>query len=142
MISFFDTNVLVSAAESSHRHHDRAFRCLEHATRPTAYCGVHTLAEVYATLTRLPVRPPLRPEQCLVFIEELTERLTVVSLTAAEYLTTIRRAADAGLAGGIIYDALLLACARKCGADVIYTFNTDHFTRIAPDLADRIQAPG
>jgi len=41
----------------------------------------------------------------------------------------------------MIYDALLLACARKCGADVIYTFNTDHFVRIAPDLAERIQAP-
>jgi predicted nucleic acid-binding protein len=46
-----------------------------------------------------------------------------------------------GPAGGIIYDALLLACARKCKADRIYTFNERHFTRIAPDVAVRIQAP-
>jgi predicted nucleic acid-binding protein len=44
--------------------------------------------------------------------------------------------------GERIYDALLLACARKSGADVIYTFNSRHFIRVAPDLTDRIQAPG
>jgi len=65
----------------------------------------------------------------------------VVTLTTREYLTTIRKAADAGCTGGMIYDALLLACARKSGADLIYTFNIKHFTRVAPDLADRIQAP-
>jgi hypothetical protein len=34
-----------------------------------------------------------------------------------------------------------MACARKCKDDLIYTFNERHFTRIAPDLADRIRKP-
>ena len=41
----------------------------------------------------------------------------------------------------IVYDALLKACARKCKAQVIYTFNERHFTRVAPDPADRIRTP-
>jgi AbrB family looped-hinge helix DNA binding protein len=45
------------------------------------------------------------------------------------------------LPGTMIYDSLLLACARKISADVIYTFNIKHFIRAAPDLADPIQTP-
>jgi predicted nucleic acid-binding protein len=42
----------------------------------------------------------------------------------------------------MIYDALLLACARKANADRIYTWNLRHFRALAPDLAERIVAPG
>jgi hypothetical protein len=45
------------------------------------------------------------------------------------------------LLGGIIYDALLLASARKVSADRIYTWNLGHFRMIAPDLAARIVEP-
>ena len=89
----------------------------------------------------MPTRPPILPEQAILFVEAVLEHLTVVTLSAPEYFAEIGRAADAGLCGGIVYDALLLACARKCKADVIYTFSIKHFTRVAPDLADRIQAP-
>jgi hypothetical protein len=69
------------------------------------------------------------------------ERLTAIALTPAEYLATIHRLSEAGLSGGIVYGALLLACARKCKADAIYTLNERHFTRLAPDLSDRIRTP-
>jgi predicted nucleic acid-binding protein len=49
--------------------------------------------------------------------------------------------ADCGLPGGQVYDALLLACARKSGADAIYTWNLKHFRQLAPDLAKRIRTP-
>jgi predicted nucleic acid-binding protein len=45
------------------------------------------------------------------------------------------------LASGKICDALLLACAVKSEAQVIYTWNLKHFQSIAPHLADRIQDP-
>jgi hypothetical protein len=35
----------------------------------------------------------------------------------------------------------LLACARKVGAERIYTWNLSHFPMVAPDLADRILTP-
>jgi predicted nucleic acid-binding protein len=83
----------------------------------------------------------VNPAECLGLIERLLERVTAVALTLAEYLATIQRLSEAGLSGGIVYDALLLACARKCKADAIYTLNERHFTRLAPDLSNRIRTP-
>lgn len=77
----------------------------------------------------------------MLAIDRMADQFHTVSLTAAEYLSTIRQVAASGISGGIVYDAVLIACARKCKADVIYTFNERHFTRIAPDLADRIRKP-
>jgi NADH dehydrogenase FAD-containing subunit len=45
------------------------------------------------------------------------------------------------LAGGIIFDGLLLACARKSQAQRIYTWNDKHFRMVAPDLAERNTTP-
>lgn len=69
------------------------------------------------------------------------ESASSLALTPAEYLATSHRLSEAALSGGIVYDALLLACARKCRADAIYALNERHFTRLAPDLSDRIQTP-
>ena len=66
----------------------------------------------------------------------------IISLDAREYLEAIDSISARGLAGGIVYDALLLACARKVKADRIYTWNLRHFRAIAPDLAERIVTPG
>jgi predicted nucleic acid-binding protein len=43
--------------------------------------------------------------------------------------------------GGIIYDALLAACAHKVNAERIYTWNVRHFKLVAPDLEARIMTP-
>jgi predicted nucleic acid-binding protein len=92
-------------------------------------------------MTALPVRPPLAPEQAFLFVQQIAERLTVISLEETEYLGTIRAAADRRLGSGRVYDALLLACARKCGAEIIYTWNLKQFRQFAPDLADRMRTP-
>jgi len=65
----------------------------------------------------------------------------IVTLTEEDYFLTVRDSARAGRIGGIIYDALLLACARKVNADRIHTWNIGHFRMIAPDLAGRIVEP-
>ena len=41
----------------------------------------------------------------------------------------------------MIYDAIILAYARKIRATAIYTHNVKHFQRIAPDLANIIREP-
>jgi hypothetical protein len=69
------------------------------------------------------------------------DRMTPIALDAEEYFAAIRQAADRGLTGGRIYDALLLACAAKCEARVIDTWNVKHFHAIAPDMAQLIQTP-
>jgi predicted nucleic acid-binding protein len=64
-----------------------------------------------------------------------------VSLTAEEYVAAVDGLAGLGHSGGMIYDALIVACARKAKASRIYTLNPRHFRLVAPDLAARIVEP-
>jgi len=139
--AFFDTSVIVAAFWGDHPSHDRSLTAFTEATRQTCTCGIHSLAEVYATMTALPVRPMLAPEQVSLLVEQIPERVTAIQLKEAEYLQAIHDLADRSLPGGRVYDALLLACARKSGADAIYTWNLKHFRQLAPDLAKRIRTP-
>ena len=132
---------MIAAFWGDHRDHEASLRVFAEAKRETAACGVHSLAEVYATMTALPVRPLLAPEQVFLLVQQIAQRLTPIVLELSEYLEAIRSLSERQLSSGQIYDALLLACARKSEAEVIYTWNGKHFRRIAPDLGDRIQTP-
>jgi predicted nucleic acid-binding protein len=102
---------------------------------------MHTMAEVYATMTALPVKPPIPPEQAVLFIGEIRTRLALISLEEEEYYGVIQDAAERGLSSGRIYDALLLRCAAKTKAETIYTWNLKHFERVAPELTLRMRNP-
>jgi len=141
MRDFFDTSVLVASFHGGHVHHPASIRLLSAATPKQSCCGLHTLAEVYATMTALPVRPPIPPEQALLFVEEVRNRLAVVSLSEDEYVEAIRAASDHGFSSGRVYDSLLLRCAAKSKAQNIYTWNIKHFQALAPQLASRIRTP-
>ena len=141
MKAFLDTSVLIAASDVADPHHTPSFSLLSIAQRETTACGVHTLAETYAVLSRLPGGKKKRPEYASFLIEQILARVTVYSLSPEEYANAIRDAASKSLAGGMIFDALLLACARKSHAERIYTWNEKHFRMVAPDLADRITNP-
>lgn len=141
MKSFFDTSVLVAAFLEDHEHHERSFNLFASAERKTACCAAHSLAELYATLTRLPGRFRLSADQALLFLESAVERLEVVPLDAREYQLAIRDAAVAGIVGGTIYDALLARCALKAHATKIYTWNVAHFQRLGTEIAARVRTP-
>ena len=81
------------------------------------------------------------PSDAATLVAHTSKRLTVVSLTPTEYLAAIQGLATLGHSGAMIYDALLLACARKAKANRIYTLNQKHFRLVAPDLASRIHEP-
>jgi len=141
MKEFFDTSVLVAAFWGGHAHHNTSISRLGTANKKQSACGVHSLAEVYAVMTALPVKPMIPPEQALLFVEEVRKRLTLVSLNGEEYFAAIQKAAGDGFSGGRIYDALLLACAAKVKAQSIYTWNLKHYQAIAPELAAAIRNP-
>ena len=141
MKQFFDTSVLVAAFFSFHIHHNPSLKRFASAEKSTSACGIHSLAEVYSAMTRLPVRPPIPPEQALLFLDEIRTRLTIVTLTPEEYFKTIQSAAAKGYTGGRVYDALLLACADKFQSQAIYTWNLKQFQALSPKLADKIQNP-
>ena len=141
MKDFFDTSVLVAAFWGGHRDHAASIKLLGVANKRQSACAMHTLAEVYAAMTALPIRPILPPEQVMLFVQEVRDRLTLVPLGESEYFETIQQAASAGFNSGRVYDALLLRCAVKVKAQTIYTWNLKHFQAIAPGLAARIRTP-
>jgi predicted nucleic acid-binding protein len=141
MKEFFDTSVLVAAFWGGHRDHAASIELLGAANKKRSACAMHTLAEVYAAMTALPIRPTLPPEQVVLFVQEVRDRLTLVPLDEREYFETIQQGASAGFTSGRVYDALLLRCAVKVKAQTIYTWNLKHFQAIAPGLAARIRTP-
>ena len=141
MKEFFDTSVLVAAFWKGHPNHAASLRLVSGANPKKSGCGIHTLAEVYATMTALPVRDVILPDQALLFVQEVRDRCQVVALDESEYLDTIALSAERGFKSGRIYDALLVRCARKANAQSIYTWNLRRFQATDPELADRMRTP-
>jgi predicted nucleic acid-binding protein len=139
--SFFDTSVLIATFLEDHEHHEPSLKAFLRAERKRGFCAAHSLAEVFAVLTRLPGRHRLSGEQALLFLGDVVERLTVVSLTSEEYFRAIRDAAARGVVGGMVHDALLLRCAEKAGAEVVYTWNVRHFGPLGAENAPRVATP-
>jgi predicted nucleic acid-binding protein len=140
--AFFDSSALVAAFYGAHVHHEASLAALQTASKETASCAAHTLAEVYAVMTRLPVRPRISLSQGLLFVESIRERFTIVTLSAKEYFEVIAGAAEHGIGGGKIYDALILRCAEKSKAETVYTWNLEDFRQVAStELAARIRTP-
>lgn len=142
---FVDTNVLVAASVEDHVHHNRAAPIIEaiHRAKYEGFTSGHAVLELYSVLTRLPRNPRILPSQAMLIIQEnVLKEVTLVALTGKEYGELVLQLAANSHGGGQAYDALHLACARKCDAERIYTFNAAHFERLAPDdLRRRIVAP-
>jgi predicted nucleic acid-binding protein len=138
---FYDTSVLLPSFFADHEHHEASLRVFLKADKTQGCCAAHTLAELYATATRLPGKLRLSGDQVLLFLENIYDRLTILTLSDEEYRTAMKDGAAAGIAGGTIYDALLLACAVKAEAEVIYTWNVKHFQQFSPEIAKRVRTP-
>jgi predicted nucleic acid-binding protein len=142
---FFDTTVLVAASEQSHPHFAQAAPALLRvaAGSDRGFMSTHSIAEVYAAITRLPVRPRIHPQEAARMItENVLRHFSLVSLSKEDYLATLKTVATAGRPGATIYDALLLRCAEKSSVDRVYTFNVGHFMDLAPpSLAQKICSP-
>jgi predicted nucleic acid-binding protein len=138
---FFDTSVLVAASSVHHEHHEPSFSVYQRAPQNDAYWAAHSIAEVYAALTRLPGKERMSGEQALLVLDELREHLSTVVLDENEYHSAITEAAAQGVLGGTTYDALIAYCALKVKATIIYTWNVDHFRRCGPEVAKRVRTP-
>lgn len=138
---FFDTSVLLPVFLEDHEHHEASLKVFLKANRSEAACAAHSLAELYATATRLPGKHRLSGDQVMLFLDNVVERLTPIVLNAAEYVQAIQAAASKGIVSGTIYDALLAQCALKVGATVIYTWNVKHFRQLGPEIAKCVSVP-
>jgi predicted nucleic acid-binding protein len=95
---------------------------------------------VYATLTGIPIRPRITGLEGIAVVTQIRERLTIVSLTGQEYVSTLETASPA-IVGNTAYDALIARCAIKAGAAVLLTWNVRHFVRLGPDISRIVKTP-
>jgi predicted nucleic acid-binding protein len=138
---FLDTSVLVPVFVDEHPHHEASLEVFSRADKKHASCAAHSLAEVYATLTRLPGKHRASASEAMLFLENMEKRMAFVSLNAEEYWRAVMHSAASGIVGGTIYDALLGHCALKARVDTIFTWNIDHFRRVGPEVAKRVRTP-
>lgn len=145
MKAFFDTSVLVAACEVRHPSHAAALAALRRVTKgeDQGLVGAHSLAELFATLTRLPFNPKTSPAEAVRAIEDnVLQYFQVVLLDLNDYRSSLAHMAGAQLPGAQIYDRLLLGCAEKCAPDRVYTLNLSHFISLAPaSLSGIISTP-
>jgi predicted nucleic acid-binding protein len=143
--AYLDTNVLVAASVQEHQHHVPAFDLVK-AVKEGAFQGcisTHGLAEFYSVLTRAPFTPRVHPAEAGRFLDDnVLPYFELAALSADDYKTVLRYCTNAGLIGGVVFDALHLHSAQKAGCDRVYTFNVKDFRDLAPSgLSDKISAP-
>lgn len=139
-----DTSTLIAAMVEGHPAHTLALPWLQRVKAKTdiGLVAAHSLAELYAILTKLPVTPRISPAVALQLIQRnVLETCEVVALAAGDYVTLLDHLAGLELAGGVVYDAMLLHAAWKAGVEQVVTLNAHDFRRVYPALADRIVSP-
>ncbi|MGH9437354.1 MAG: type II toxin-antitoxin system VapC family toxin [Terriglobia bacterium] len=142
---FFDTTVLVAASSQSHPQHGQAFPALRRVAirQDVGFISTHSIAELYAALTRLPVEPRIHPvEAARIVTENIVPHFEAVPVDKEDYLDAMNTVKNGGWRGAKIYDAIILRCAAKCRLDRLYTFNLKDFNLLAPEsLQGKICAP-
>jgi len=144
MKTLFDTSVLVAAIVEPHPMHTRALPWLQRAKAVTIdfFVASHTLAELYAVLTTLPLKPRISPLTAWRLVHDNVETSAkIISLSPSDYRDTIKHMSELGLTGGIIYDALIVKAAQKAGVERLLTFNVDDFIRLWPGGESFIYLP-
>ncbi|VAX35518.1 hypothetical protein MNBD_UNCLBAC01-1882 [hydrothermal vent metagenome] len=129
----FDTYVFVAAVVERHPVHKQAFKWLKRAKEGEfeLYLAAHSLAELYAVLTVLPLKPKIFPSIAQRLIQENVVRLAKIStLSATDYNNVVKHMSSLGFIGGFVYDALILKSAQKASVNVIVTFNVKDFKRL------------
>jgi toxin FitB len=139
--AFLDTSVLVPVFYGDHVHHVASLDLFTRFPKRDIGCGAHSLIEVYSTLTRMPGKHRISGEQGMLFINDIRERMTIVSLDADEYGEMLKKYSSIGIVGGTIYDAFLATCALKAKAETLYSWNTRHYAQCGQDVMRILKTP-
>lgn len=133
----FDTSVLVAALVEQHPQNGPAFTSIQKVrSREIEGCiTTHAIAELYATLTALPLKPRIQPHEALRLLEEsVYPHFTIIPLSHEDYLMALDLVTTGSFSSGAIYDALHVAGALQAGCDQLLTFNLKHFKQLAPQV--------
>jgi len=140
----FDTSVLVAAMVEAHPAHERALPWLQRIKAGTdvGVVAAHTIAELYAVLSVLPVQPRISPAIANKLIQQdVFDICEIVTLSEQDYNSVLKHLSESNIVGGATYDAVILHTAFKVEIDRIVTLNKKDFVRIYPGIADKIILP-
>ena len=130
-----ETSCLVAALCVWHEHNERAAREIERRLDrgESLVVAAPALVETYAVLTRLPSPHRLSPADSRALLEAnfLGADVETVALEADAYHHLLREAPERGIAGGSIYDAVIIACGLAARVDALLTFNERQFQALA-----------
>ena len=139
----YDTSVLIPAFISGHEHHSLSFPQVNLAKRDDTqgYLSNHSLAEFYATTTRIPKPLRLSSAEAQATILRFLKYLIPVELSAVDYRKAIARTIKQGLSGGVMYDAVIAQAALKAKVDRLITLNPKDFGRLGDEVAEIVYVP-
>lgn len=100
MKNFLDTSVLVATFYGEHEHHERSFGLFSQQKKSLACTAAHCLAEIYSVVTGMPGKDRASPDEALLFLRDVRERLGLIALNEVEYLKVLEDAAAVGIVGG------------------------------------------
>ncbi len=140
-----DTSCMVAAVCGWHQHHERSVREIEQrlSSGEELLVAAAGLAEAYAVLTRLPPPHRLSPPdaRALLTANFMGNMAETVALGADTYANLLQSAPERGIAGGAIYDAVILESGLVAGADVLLTFNDRQFRALAGSAIQIVVPP-
>jgi len=136
-----DTSVLVAGALVTHPRHAHAWPWIEAVERGEieGLISIHTLAELYSELTRLP--QGMSPHATWVLLNHLRAVYQVIPLTSKSYAIAVERCATRSLTSESIFDALHVVAAEQAGADILLTFDDVDFGRLSDSDLPKIVVP-
>ena len=144
MIVLLDTSVLIAALVENHQFHSQAVPWLEYLQQPgvEGVISAHSLAELYAALSRMPAIPRMTPADTISAIDDnVLPFVKVRALDGRSYAGVVRRVAAAGLSGGVVYDAIHAEVARRAKVDLLVTLNRRDFERVWTGRPEQLVSP-
>ncbi len=139
-----DTSVAVAGLLSGHPFHEASVAWLSAAKAGSfefIFSG-HSLAELYAVLTRLPMQPRMTPDTAGKLIREgILSCARIEVLGGEDYVSVIGEMIKDRKTGGVVYDAIIAKVAQLSQVDILITLNVSDFRRVWPDGAARIVPP-
>ena len=139
----YDTSVLIPALLVGHDKHSMAFPQLETAKRgdDQGYLSTHSLAEVYAVVTRLPQPLGISPESAKEITVDLLEYLVPVALSVDDYRQAIAPVTSLNLTDGVMYNAVIAQPALNASVERLATLNPKDFVRLGDEVSRLVHVP-
>ena len=137
----FDSSTIIAAIVEPHPKHVQALSWLTRAKNKEfdLVVAAHSLLEIYSVLTKAPFQPKISPATAKRLIEiNIKKNATIQFLDSNDYLDLLETISSQNLRGGIVYDALICACAKKSSVQKIVTANSKDFHAVNPDTSIQI----